>query len=358
MKKIIILFFLILFSNFSLQPATVGDDSSEGLPIGITLFEDQGNKIANYAVMDSGFSFADKKTTCSFASLFPVQGPATLRGGRLFLFRDFAFTADGHLTNACIIYGNDHSFIISRNAKDINSGKYGLDFIDDHHVGEPIYDFAWSHDGQYLALEKVNSISDVDLLIYQFDGSTITYKTQWGSAIWGTLRSIEWHPSAYYIATGDHTAWEVRIFKYNPGTNSVSNPSNLPNIDPTDAVTWHPSGNYLATGQRHGSEPPNPGPGPKVILYPFNSGTGAITESGAIRNSTHPNVSTSTTVYIAQDSMSWDPTGDYLAVGYENTGDSDHELVIFYFNGSTTLTYTLGLNLGVSVNHLDCSPIG
>ena len=116
---IIASFFNIAFS------ATAGSDSTEGTPQSYYYFpatENDTNKIANYAIMDNGFYLEDSTTTCSFSSIFPVDGnQINLNGGRLFLFRDLIMTSTStNIYSPGKIHGNGFSMKTSKCAEDLS----------------------------------------------------------------------------------------------------------------------------------------------------------------------------------------------------------------------------------------------
>lgn len=124
LKRVFLIFYLFLSNN--LFSVTAGSDTAVGAPQAHTTFpntENTTNKIANYAVMDDGFTLQDSTTTCSFASIFPVTGSRiNLNSGKLFLFRDLILTnTSKNIFSSGQIIGNDYSVIISEGMNSIDN---------------------------------------------------------------------------------------------------------------------------------------------------------------------------------------------------------------------------------------------
>ena len=122
MKQFIILISLCLIPTVGFGASqTVGSDSTVATPQANWTFDGLENKVANYAVVDEGFSMLDENTTCSFASMFPVKGSVSLKKGRMFLNRNLYFSGNGLFTNAGYVYGNQHNILFSEETDDLDS---------------------------------------------------------------------------------------------------------------------------------------------------------------------------------------------------------------------------------------------
>ena len=125
MKLIYFVILLFYFVNNILYCSTAGSDSAVGVPQAHFNFpagENDTNKIANYAIMEDGFSIEDSTTTCSFASIFPVSGSRIhLNNGKLFLFRDLVLpnTSNIFFSNGKI-YGNFYSIDIAEKTEELS----------------------------------------------------------------------------------------------------------------------------------------------------------------------------------------------------------------------------------------------
>ncbi len=123
-QKFRVLFFIFFIFSQNIYCATAGSDSFVGAPQAHFVFpagENGTNKIANYAVMDDGFTLEDSSTTCSVASIFPIAGSRIqMNGGKLFLFRDIVFTnTSKNIFSSGRIEGNDYLIFLSEGMQEI-----------------------------------------------------------------------------------------------------------------------------------------------------------------------------------------------------------------------------------------------
>ena len=346
-------FFLIQFTYAANQ--TVGADDDVNLPQSHIRFDGGNNKIANYAIMDEGFSFLDEHTTCSFFSVFPVSGGVRLRGGTLNLNSGFNFSNSGKISTAGRIYGDARDFIISENVEDLNS-LLSLNFVNGVNVGMNLSSIAWSiFNDDYLV--SVGSVPGRK--IFYFDGNTITFTAPTGPTLIATSTVVRWRPFGNLFAADNASpfsippSYSVGIYFFNMTTSKIQTKGshNFGSGQVIDAVAWHPSGYSLAVGRHNNTE--------RVSIWEINA-AGAFTTSFVINTA---NANVPTTVDIGHDALSWSLGNNYLAVGFEDTGDNLKELVIYYFDeqpifNNSTLTYTNGVNIGEDITHLDWSPTG
>ena len=364
--KIVTKFFFIntifIITNIYAANQTIGADDAVGLPQLHTQLDGGNNKIANYALMDNGFSYLDKNATCSFASIFPVSGGIRLRGGTLNLNREFVFSHDTDLSTAGRVYGNGYNFIISEDVRNLSS-LMSLNYVTSIDVERYLNTMAWSKaDDGYVAvgLNNTSSGGASSVRIYYFNGSTITYRTQFLNGWPSIVKSMHWRPyGSFFVSdlkislSGNEYNYAV-VFAYNVGINSLTWPGIRTlglNSNEVDAVTWHKYGDYIAVGRKNNSA--------RVSVWEVSS-TGVISSS-SVNNTANANVPT--TIDVARDALRWDPFGNYLIVGFNNTGDNLDELVLYYFDEqspfmSSTLTYTVGVNIGADVTHMDWSSTG
>lgn len=113
-KKAFFLNFIYFIYIFSANQ-TIGSDSTVAAPQANIEFDGGNNKIASYALMKNGFSFLDSSTTCSWYSVFPISSDVLLKGGTLYLNKNFIFSDSASISTPGRIYGNNNNFIISKN---------------------------------------------------------------------------------------------------------------------------------------------------------------------------------------------------------------------------------------------------
>lgn len=69
---------------------------------------------SNYAQafgwLKGGFTLQDLSTTCTFNSVFPVEGPVSLNGGQLWLTNNLVLNNPATITTNGFIYGNNYTF--------------------------------------------------------------------------------------------------------------------------------------------------------------------------------------------------------------------------------------------------------
>jgi len=84
-----------------------------------------------------------------------------------------------------------------------------------------VYALSFSPNGDYLAVGTVVSGSEATLLIYSFNGTTLTYKT--GIYSGATVYGVDWSSTGDYIAVGMAATTEsLRVYTYDSGENSLS----------------------------------------------------------------------------------------------------------------------------------------
>lgn len=355
-KKIFFLNFIFCsFAYFVSQ--TVGSDTTVNTPIANTLFTGGNNKISSYALMANGFSFQDSSTTCSWYSVFPLSGTVLLRGGTLHLNRNLNFSDSASISTPGRIYGDTNNIFISKNLEKFPS-LFALTYQTSIDTGIDLNSIIWSlTDDGYIAVggQGVASAGS-SAQIYYWNGSSLVYRTQFINSWDSVISSMQWRPYGSFFATNLQLDLSgnlynyVIVFQYNSGTNSLTYPgvyNSGTNINEILVVSWHPDGNALALATDNASN---------------RLGIFEVTSSGAFGSVilATPNSNVSTAVNVCNNCLSWASYGDFLAVGFDNTGDEKQELVIYNFDEqspftSSTLTYTTGLNLGFGTSCLEWS---
>ena len=83
-----------------------------------------------------------------------------------------------------------------------------------------IYALSFSPDGDYLAIGSVASGAESTLLIYYFNGSTLTYKT--GVYTGTTVNSVDWSAAGYIAVGMAATTESLRVYSYDVSENSLT----------------------------------------------------------------------------------------------------------------------------------------
>lgn len=114
-----------LFSSFWLlyvHPISKGSDTVVSIePFFNFPTGDSTNRMLTFGYFKNGFGLADKKTTCTFGSLFPVSGNINLRGGQLYLSSDLKLDNITTLVSPGTIMGNKHYFDLAGTITGIQS---------------------------------------------------------------------------------------------------------------------------------------------------------------------------------------------------------------------------------------------
>jgi hypothetical protein len=111
---------------------------------------------------------------------------------------------------------------------------------------------SWSPGGNYLAVGTVVSAGNADLLIYNFDGTTLTPTIQ--MIIGRQVRGVDWSPSGTFIAVAlvGTTTQNVHIFAHNISNGTLTPQTSAYINQTTDAISvaWTADGNELAVGTK------------------------------------------------------------------------------------------------------------
>lgn len=319
----ILIIFIALISN-DLAAVTLGSDFTIQSHYA---FSGAGNRIANDAKMDNGFSLVDELTTCSFDSFFPVSGSINLNLGMLFLNRDLILNNGVVFGGGGKIYGNNHSIQTPKSFSTINiSDENGgiLTLIDEVLMGGDVYCVDWSYGDNYIAA-GCDSNGSYELAVYSFDGNNLTLQDSVDMG--GSVYSVHWHPTDYYITVGRASAGgtELRLYYYNTGTNSLSLSDGVEIGSDVQAVAWSYDGNYLAVGHS------------KIIkIYSFSG--------GSLTYQTEVSLSPS---QIQRDAIDWKSTNDSLVVGARGPG-RNYDLFVFSWDGSV-LNIDTQIDVGATI---------
>ena len=192
---------------------------------------------------------------------------------------------------------------------------------------------SWSSDQTLLAVGLATG-SGNEVRIVAFD-SVHDATTQIASqSIGSTVSAISWAPgNARYLAVGTEEALQVYMYE------SVNNSLTLQDMAITDmvnAIDWSSDGQYLAVATNAGS-------GNELRIYAYNTITNTLT------------LSTSISLTVDANSVSWLPNNELLAVGIDS-GAAGDELRLYTFDRATnSLTLADSVSIGAGVTGVDFS---
>ncbi len=111
---------------------------------------------------------------------------------------------------------------------------------------------SWSPGGNYLVVGTAVSAGDADLLIYNFDGTTLTPTIQMITGL--QVQGVDWSPSGSFIAVAlvGTTTQNVQIFTHNISNGTLVSKTSSYINQTTDAISvaWTADGNELAVGTK------------------------------------------------------------------------------------------------------------
>lgn len=318
----------------------------------------EGDRIAGFSALEAGFDFSGTNTTATFDSFFHVTGDINHGGATLILNRDLVLQNLSSFKFLGNIVGNHHVLELSPShsclpsATDIelcckaflvtttilpigNCEVLGWSF-DDRFIAGGGDDFAGGNHELYLyelTTDKNLIFRDSDVL--GAAGATAS-----------EANDIRWHPSKHlfvYAKQLGSTDDEVIVFSVDSGTGVLTQVSSDAYAADAKAAAWHPSGDYIAIGLEDNAN--------EIVIYPV-SGTGVLDIAGSFDFDIISNQDTQ------EESLDWDTTGSYLAIGL-NTNASDPEVLVYEFNDAPSLSLTLNSSIpssgsgGSSVTKLD-----
>ena len=109
--KIYLFVIIAFFLSLRVVAVNIGSDTKVSREVEVTL--NDGDRIAGFAAMESGFTLFDSAAAATFDSFFPVSGTVDLADGTLVLQRDFIFRDTAEFKQLGDIIGNDHSMEFS-----------------------------------------------------------------------------------------------------------------------------------------------------------------------------------------------------------------------------------------------------
>lgn len=333
----IILFFLLL-SSVKNCAVDIGSDTA------VNRFDTQqilenGDRIAGFAGLDAGFSFANPNVTGIFDSFFAVSGGVNLNFGTLVLNQNLVLTNDSFVSTAGNIVGAGHSFVLSPSvgslvAQGVISGCL-ITFLDSISTGLDVNALDWNATGEYIAVALQNGGNE--LQVYSWDGSTLTLIT--GVDLGDDGFSIAWHPTNDWIAVGRDGGGGSDLFNYsfNGTTLTLLDSVNIGGGQAdVRAVRWRPQGDFLAVGSDRNSR--------ELNVFPVN-GSGIFGTPVIVDIAPNQDV----------NALDWDIDGTLLGVGCDTGGD---ELRVYTFTTVPTLALESSIAVGQNVFGLSWNKIG
>lgn len=302
---------------------------------------DNNNSIVGFVSLEGGFALEDASTTCTFQGNVPIPGSVDLRGGGLFLSRDFVMSNSGASLSGGVLFGKNHSLKTPASRTDFLLPKNPCFFVQKSgsiNMGNTVYSVDWSMNDDYIVAVSDEVVSDREIKLGYFNGNTVT--TTLSLEFTNTFYQVRWSPKKRFFAVAmrdisgnDFNVYEHRI--YNGTLALVGGDLATGSVY---SVAWHPSGNYFVVGTDNTSQ--------EIITVPVNA-----------NGSTGTKIVTDLSSNQAVLSLSFAPGGNKMAAGAANSATVNiSELYIYNFNGSLTLTTSL--DIGATVNTVDWSPTG
>lgn len=113
--------FIVMFVAQSLLAVNKGSESVLSIEPFFTFpAADIDNRMLAFGWFKEGFALEDQTTTCTFESVFPINGRMDLNGGSLFLHNNLFLHNQGFLDTPGTIYGNEFAFHLAETATTIN----------------------------------------------------------------------------------------------------------------------------------------------------------------------------------------------------------------------------------------------
>ncbi len=155
------------------------------------------------------------------------------------------------LTKGQLFFDNN---VVVKNNEEISYFNSISDPVAKSH-GNEVYSVLWSPTGTLLAVIGDNGSNY--LIVYEWDGSTLTEKDSKVFGNNGNAKSVSWNPNGRYLTiAGDSgtgtTGDEVIIYVWNGSSLTVTDSTDFG--DYANSAIWSPNGEYLAVGGDNGTE--------------------------------------------------------------------------------------------------------
>lgn len=322
---------IIIISSFGIIEArTVGSNTIVARQQAAYFKTSEVNNLVGFSVFEGGLILQNQNTIAFVDLFFPISGSIVLNNGSLVLQNDVVFNSPFSISSGTID-GGSYAIEFPRNVSSLELPtailNAPLSVVEQVTVPSNANSIDWSFDDQYIAV-GIMATNNIDtLLVYYFDGASITVTASYNFSN-QSVNAVAWHPTDYYLAVGSSAFAELSIFYFNPVDGSL-NLTDDANASVVNAIAWHPTGNYLAVGQNNNTN---------LLIYP--------TASGFLGLPSTTNIGSVSTV--AGNALSWDSSGNYLAVGLYKKANLNPEVLVYQFNGST-LTQNGSVSFGQNV---------
>ncbi len=336
--------FLISSSAFSISQ---GSNTTPGLvPPTLFLSSDQNNSGFGFSLFNGGITLQDNLTTCTFDLVYPLRGPIALNGGTLVLKSDLSLATGAQFASFGTIQGNNKKIQFSTTCTNLNLTNTGNIFslLDAEISPGTNTSIDWDRTGSYVTVVTSLNASNPEVFLFRVTSTavTATNSVEYGM----NTRSVRWAPfSDRFVVGATAGTNELRSYVYTPATNTitVTQSFNIPANKGVTALAFHPTGSWILIGLDRTTN------STALALYNYSVTPGFF--------SFQANSILTTTRDVGSNALSWDSAGRYVAVGTANSNNSEGELIIYFFNG-TTLTPTLIFDIQESVSAVSWCPTG
>jgi|SaaInlLV_10m_DNA_2_1039722.scaffolds.fasta_scaffold00159_6 WD40 repeat protein len=190
--------------------------------------------------------------------------------------------------------------------------------------GSAVYAVDWSPDENFLAVGGNTPDNDHELQVYRFNRQSslcLTTSVDLGSEGGISIQALAWSPDGNHLAVGGDTLTNSELQIY-----TMSQEDHFDNIIYctganygicVEEIAWSSDGNYL-TVVGNGSIS-----GDELEVYSFNSITSVLTLKDGVDIGNN-----------IRD-VAWSGTGNYIAIGAQVPTETDGELQVYYFNGTS-----------------------
>ncbi len=308
--------FLLWFGFGVIYPMDIGSDTA------VTRFNSQvsvndGDRIAGFAALNGGFFITSPNVTASFDSFFQVSGPLAFNGGTLNLDQDLRIANGASIGPLGNITGQFHALDLASTVTRIpitsDVSDCLVSFLTETTGVSNFETCAWAFDNVYIA---VGSTANPELLVYEFDGSTLTLVDSVGPP-GGTrpINAVQWRPGEYFLAMARNGGGndELFIYEFDTGTQTLTQIDSNGHGGSGRALAWRPDGDFLVEGTTGNAN--------EVILYEID-GAGNIVTTVII------NIAPNRDVQF--ESVDFDSAGDYFGVGL-NTNAANPTVLVYEF---------------------------
>lgn len=343
LKKLIV---FLLFASMPVDAVDIGSDTSPTRFNGQQMLNN-GDRIAGFAWLAGGFAFNGRTVTGIFDSVFPVLGPVNLNYGTLNLNQDLHLNDVTEINNWGNITGNFHILDLPAMYNCFPLDPTSIDactvsFQSNLSHGAQVNSVSISFDNAYVA-SGTNVSAGNEVFVDAIVNNALLVNRA-SAAFTANVQGVDWHPTKYWIAVAMLVSGAANnLFNYSfttpngPLTQLSSASLGGGGANAGNAVAWHTSGLWLAVGRNSANG------SPKVSIFPVNSGTGVI---GAVASS-------DSTTNNQCFSVAFNTAGTFLAAGTATGGGgaNNNQLRVYSFNSGTgAIALVASVALGAQVN--------